>query len=78
MIQGLGIGGYLHFDKPYIKEVYCYDDVDKALLNELHCAGADIDKFIIQSCHCIDKIKPFHNRAEYRDFKDFKKWSSVF
>jgi hypothetical protein len=40
MIQGLDIGGYLHFDKPYIEKVCCREDVDKAILNELHCAGA--------------------------------------
>jgi hypothetical protein len=40
MIQGLYIGGYLHFDQPYLEKVCCHDDVDKAILNELHCAGA--------------------------------------
>jgi len=40
MIQGLDIGGYLVFDQPYIEKVCCLDDVDKAVLNELHEAGA--------------------------------------
>jgi len=41
MIQGLDIGGYLYFDQPHIEKVCCRDDdVDKAILNELHCAGA--------------------------------------
>jgi len=41
MITGLDIGGYHHFDKPYIEKVCCSDDdVDKAILNEFHCAGA--------------------------------------
>ena len=40
MIQGLDIGGYLHFDQPYIEKVCCLDGVDKAILNELREAGA--------------------------------------
>jgi len=40
VIMGLDIGGYLVFDQPYIEKVCCLDDVDKAILNELHEAGA--------------------------------------
>jgi len=40
MVQGLDIGGYLHFDKTYVENVHCHDDVDKAVLNESYCVGA--------------------------------------
>ena len=40
VIKGLDIGGYLVFDKPYIEKVCCPEDVDEAILNELHEAGA--------------------------------------
>jgi 3-hydroxyisobutyrate dehydrogenase-like beta-hydroxyacid dehydrogenase len=39
MIEGLDIGGYLHFDLPYIEKVCCLDEVDKAILEELYTAG---------------------------------------
>jgi len=39
IIEGLSIGGYLVFDKPFIEHVVCCDDVDQAILVELHHAG---------------------------------------
>ena len=39
MIEGLTIGGYLVYDKPFIERVACRDDIDKAILVELRHAG---------------------------------------
>jgi hypothetical protein len=39
MIDGLSIGGYLVYDKPFVEHVVCRDDFDKAILVELHHAG---------------------------------------
>jgi hypothetical protein len=39
IIEGLSIGGYLVFDKPFVEHVVCRDDIDKAILVELHHAG---------------------------------------
>ena len=40
MIKGLDIGGYLVFDESYVEKVVCRDDVDKAILEELHNGGS--------------------------------------
>lgn len=42
IIEGLDIGGYLQFDQPYIEKVWCRDEVDTAILDELLRAGGGI------------------------------------
>ena len=39
MIDGLSIGGYLVYNKPYVERVVCRDEVDNAILVELYHAG---------------------------------------
>jgi len=39
IIDGLSVGGYLVYDKPYVERVACRDEVDKAILVELYHAG---------------------------------------
>ena len=39
IIEGLDIGGYLHFDQPYVEKVCCRDEVDIAVLEQLFRAG---------------------------------------
>ena len=40
IIEGLSIGGYLVFDKPFIEHVVCRGEVDQAILVELYHAGS--------------------------------------
>ena len=57
MIKGLDIGGYLVFDE----KVVCRDDVDKAILEELHNGGAEgvLPKILAQALkeYCLDRVQ---------------------
>jgi len=39
IFEGLSIGGYLVYNKPFVERVVCRDDIDKAILVELRHAG---------------------------------------
>jgi hypothetical protein len=67
IVKGLDLGGYLLFDKSYIHEVVCSNEVDEAVLDCLYSAGEDgrLPKDVAASLNKLfhtRRFKPWHIR----------------
>jgi len=67
MIKGLDLGGYLHFDRLYVHDLVCTNEVDVAVLEELHGAGEDGKlprdvAFALNKHFHIRRFQPWHIR----------------